>query len=217
MKEAISFLAWATSVCAGTIISQGGSGASYPLGYYAPYGTSNNPGIGVVSWTQTQAYSNVTISANIWQVFGYGSGTTNFYLVTAIGSGTTFAQYGVAQGSTSSLPFSPGLVTLFNLSTLGPGTYYLVIASDAVNSSWTYPFPNSSNPTRAAGVTYGGAFGARGSDVNTSYAPGSQMSSLTLGFGFSVTADPIPEPRDTVFAGLALLGLAMVLRKKLEY
>lgn len=206
-----------------TIVSQTGNNtASYPLGYYAPYGSTNNPGVGAVSWTQTDTFTNVTISANIWQVNGYTPGTTHAYLVSAIGNGTTFGTTGVAQATITSLPINPSLLPVLTVSTLGPGTYYLVIDSDAVNSSWTYGYQAPSTVTTAAGVTFGGNFGARGSSVNTSYSPGSsffQFSSGIVPFSFSVTTDTpstdstnTPEPATFALTALALLAATCVRR-----
>ncbi|HEY3839353.1 MAG TPA: hypothetical protein VGL72_22425, partial [Bryobacteraceae bacterium] len=117
-----------------TIIqSSGNAGASVPIGYYAPYVQYNlTPAVVGVEWSQTAAYSNVDVKANLFTVGG--GGIVNYELVDAIGPGTSFAANGITRGSVST-PANPTDVDLFQLPSLGPGTYFLVLDSPTPNTA----------------------------------------------------------------------------------
>jgi len=194
---------------ASTIIqSAGNSEASVPLGFYAPY---NTPTVFAVSWTQTSSYNDVSVFANL---FTPGGGAVDYTLTTAVGPNTSFAQDGIVSGSVST-PANPTDVELFTLPTLAAGTYYLVLDSPAANTSWQYNFPYQAagNYTTAPGVTFLGDQQAQFTSINTSYTPGSTFSTVVLPVEFSVTGTAAPEPRLSAGIGLALVGMAILLRK----
>jgi hypothetical protein len=108
---------------------------------------------GVVSWTQTNTYYDVKITAPLYSVATDDTGTA--YLTRRMGPGTTLAD----QVATAPVAFpgyqNPSEVVLFTGLTLGPGTYYLFITGGTNYwSSWT----GTDQPTLAtdAGVTHNG-------------------------------------------------------------
>lgn len=198
---------------AATIIqSSGNSEASVPLGYYAPYAQYNlTPIVFEVAWTQTSDYTDVDVFANLFT--SGGPGTVDYALVDAIGPGTSFAADGIVSGTVST-PANPTDVELFQLPFLAAGTYYLVLDSNVANTSWQYNYPLQSNFTMDTGVSYVGAGWAAGSSINTSYTPGSSFSGVSYPVEFQVTGNvATPEPATFGGVGLALVGVAMALRR----
>jgi len=199
------------------VTEPGNYAASFPLGYYQPYGSTNNPGVGAVSWIQTAGFQDVTISATLWQVNqGQPPGTINFELVDAIGAGTSFAQNGIAEGSVSPA-FNPTDTTLVTLPSLGPGTYYLVIDSQTANTSWSYGYPSGGTLAADPSVSFNGDYVSRGAGVNGSYTPGSGFIEAPIPFEFSVVAAgaaAVPEPSTGV---LALTGVAAQLARRYRW
>jgi hypothetical protein len=193
---------------AATIIqSSGDSGASVPLGFYAPYGTAT---VYAVSWSQSSSYSNVTVSANLFNVGG--GGTVDYTLATAIGPGSSFSQDGIVHGAVGT-PANPTDVTLFTLGNLAAGTYYLVLDSATPNSAWQYNFPFQSNYTSAPGVTFLGDQQAQFGSINSAYTAGSAFSPINYPVEFSVTGTPSAVPEPNLFGGIALIGMAMAMRR----
>ncbi len=200
---------------ASTIVqSTGNSEASEPLGYYAPYAPYGiTPTVYAVEWTQTSAFTNVDVFANL---FTPGSpGTVDYSLVTAIGPGTTFAADGIVHGSATT-PTNPTDVDLFHLSSLGPGTYYLVLDSPVPNTSWLYNYPFQGNYTTAPGVAFIGDQWSSGAAINSAYTPGSSFSGTSIAVEFQVTGTAVtPEPATFGVTGLAIAGAVMfTLRKR---
>lgn len=106
-----------------------------------------------VSWTQTNAYLDVSISARLYSVAEGDRGTA--YLTTRTGPGTTSADQ-VAVASFS-FPINPSPIVLFSNLTLGPGTYYLIVAG--ATNYWSDWFGSSgANVTLDEGVTHNGNF-----------------------------------------------------------
>ena len=196
---------------ASTIVqSSGNSLASVPLGYYAPYGTAT---VFAVSWSQTSAFDNVTVSANLFN--GGGGGTVDYTLADAIGPATTFAQDGIVRGSVTT-PANPSNVALFTLSYLAAGTYYLVLDSPTAGSGWQYNFPFQSNYTTAPGVSFLGDQEAQFGNIDTAYTAGSTFSGIGFPVEFAVTGSPaVPEPDLLTAVALALCGMAFA-RKRLQ-
>jgi hypothetical protein len=190
---------------AATIIqSNGNSGGSVPLGYYAPYAPNNTPIVYAVEWTQTAAFTNIDVTANL---FTPGSpGTVNYALVTALGAGTTFAADGIIRGSATT-PANPANVDLFHLASLGPGTYFLVLDSPVANTSWQYNFPITGNYTMANGVAFDGDQMSSASSINASYTPGSSFFGVGLPVEFAVTGTATPEPATFGLLAMALAGV----------
>ena len=196
-----------------TIIqSSGNSEASVPLGYYAPYASFNGtPIVFAVGWTQSSAYSNVDVFANL---FTPGSnGTVDYALVTQIGPGTSFTADGIVRGSVST-PTNPTDVDLFHLDTLPAGTYYLVLDSPTPNTSWQYNYPYQTNNTTDTGVNYLGSAWAYGPSIYSSYTAGSNFSGVNIPVEFRVSGTAAaPEPATFGGTGLVLVGLSLVLRR----
>lgn len=203
----------AHAAAASTIIqSSGDSEASEPLGYYAPYASSGiTPIVYAVEWTQTSTYDNVDVFANLFT--SGGNGTVDYSLVTAIGPGTTFAADGIVHGSVTA-PANPTDVQLFQLPSLGPGTYFLVLDSPTPNTSWDYNFPIQGSYAAASGVTFLGDDWSAGASIDTSYTPGSTFSGTTLPVEFLITGTlATPEPATFGLIGGALMGIGIVLSR----
>jgi hypothetical protein len=126
-------------------------------------GNAGNMATGIVtakSWTQTQGYTNVSISAAIDDLNTFPVPFPNFtvYLTTTDGPGTTTAQE-IAHASVVAplvSPWTTTLTPLFTGLTLPPGTYYLTIYGDPNGpalgpSCWTYS--NSPVITADSGVS----------------------------------------------------------------
>lgn len=198
---------------ASTIVqSIGNSEASEPLGYYAPYAPYGiTPIVYSVEWSQTSTFTDVDVSANLFT--SGGTGIVDYTLVTEIGSGTSFAANGIIHGSTAT-PSNPANVDLFQLSSLGPGTYFLVLDSPVANTSWQYSYPIQGDYTTAPGVTFLGDQWSSGTSINTAYTPGSSFSGTSLPVEFAVTGtQATPEPATFGVTALAILGLAVVVSK----
>jgi len=218
MKHITSFLAACMLLGAGanatTIVqSSGNSEASVPLGYYAPYASSGQtPIVYAVEWSQDTTYNNVDVSANL---FTPGSpGTVDYTLVTAIGAGTTFAADGIVRGTVTT-PTNPADVNLFQLSSLGPGTYYLVLDSPVADTSWQYNVPIQGSYTTAAGVAFLGDQWSSGSSIDSGYTAASSFSGTSLPVEFAVTGTAAtPEPATFALTGIALAVGLMCLRRK---
>jgi hypothetical protein len=181
------------------------------MGYYAPYAQFGlTPNVFALGWTQTSDYVNVDVFANLFTP-GF-NGTVNYELVKAIGSGTSFAANGIVRG-TATTPINPADVDLFHPTSLGAGTYYLVLDSPNAGTSWLYNFPGSGSYTSAQGVSFNGDFWAPGAAINTTYSPGSSFSGNVFPVQFLVTGTvAAPEPATFGVTGLALMGLGMILR-----
>lgn len=193
--------------------SSGNSQASVPLGYYAPYGTAT---VYAVSWSQSSAYTDVDVFANLFNAGG--GGIVDYTLTTAIGPTTSFALDGIVSGSVTT-PANPADVELFQLPALGAGTYYLVLDSPTPGSAWQYNFPFQPSYTTAPGVTFLGDQQAQFTAINNSYTAGSSFSTIGYPVEFEVTGSPsstVPEPNYFAAIGLALVGVAAALRKPVK-
>ena len=186
--------ALAASSQAGTIASETGT---YGYGY-----TANGQNTVAITWTQTQAYQNVTISAPL---YGFGSSTTTLVQLTnALGSGTTAAANQIASATVTDSIGSPSFVTLFTGLSLGPGTYY-VVASQGF--AW---YGNTTGTTTGAAGVSGIANLYTTAGVN-SYAPSSTFG-VDPGnqFFFSVTGNAVastPEPASTLMVCVSIVGM----------
>jgi len=209
----VPLLMWAGLVQlagAATIIqSSGNSEASVPLGYYSPYGTAT---VFAVSWSQSSAYSNVAVFANLFNAGG--GGTVDYTLATAIGPSTSFAQDGIVQGSVAT-PANPTDLELFTLPELAAGTYYLVLDSPTPGSAWQYNFPFQSNYTTAPGVSFQGDQQSQFGSIDGAYTAGSTFSAINFPVEFSVTGSPspVPEPNFCLVLGLLLIAMAVHSRR----
>ncbi|MGA3133101.1 MAG: hypothetical protein ABSD59_20060 [Terracidiphilus sp.] len=198
--------------------SSGNSDASQPLGYFAPYVPYGlTPTVYAVEWSQTATYTGVDVTANL---FTSGSpGVVDYSLVTEIGTGTTFATSGIIQGSVTT-PINPADVNLFDLSSLGPGTYFLVLSSPVPDTAWQYndPFSSASYST-ASGVTFLGDEWSNGTSTDSAYGPGSSFTRATVPVEFQVTGTivPTPEPAPLGMCLIAIGGFAIFTSRERRY
>lgn len=177
-----------------------------------------------MSWTQTTASSNVTLSAILDSNVGVTS--AKWYVTEAIGLGTTLSDV-VFSGTYS----PPPILTLsqFNFNTaprtvlgtgldFGAGTYYLVldgpIGQFINNAEWIGDF-TSITTTLAPGFSIGGYSYASNSNE---FAPASPfvLTSDNLKFVFELDAvnRAVPEPTSLALLTLGLAGLGFTRRRK---
>ena len=171
----------------------------------------------VSSWSDTGAYSDVSISA----VLGTGAGGTHVfaYLMNQIGPGTTALANQIASATITPVTgFETD--TLFSGLALSPGTYYLVLTGTFA----TLPAPNwfqsdTAVVTTDTGVTRGAEeVASLGGGVNTGYVPASTFAvqgcgtpaSCTVNLlvsvtGNSTTAAPEPSSLGLVFGGALVI------------
>lgn len=199
-----------------TIVSRGGdSGTSEPLGYYPSLAPDYTPAVFAVSWTQANAYQNVTFAATMFDSDyipsgdpAYLGGYVNYELVNAIGPGTSYAANGIAQGRTF-IGDTIESETLFTLPYLAAGKYYLVLDGSGslslMYNSFGSPAPP---PITGDGVTFNGDFWSLADSRDTAYTPGSSFSPANLPGEFSVTAAGVATPEPAAWA-LVLIGLGI--------
>jgi PEP-CTERM motif len=205
------FAGIATQFASATTIIQslGNSGGAEPLGYYAPYGSAE---VAAAGWTQTSTYTNIDVAVSL--LTPPGNSIIDYTLVTAIGPGTSFAQDGIVQGSVT-VPYTYGSVDLFQLPSLGPGTYFLVLDSPSNNTTWLYNYPIGANYVKDAGVSLVGNYVVLGSGIDNTYTPASSFTGYGFPTEFSVTGTlvPAPEPATLGLFGLSLIGVAVVTKR----
>jgi hypothetical protein len=172
-----------------------------------------------VSWTQSVASSNVTLSVVITSNVGPATGA--WYVANAIGPGSTAAN--VVSSGTYSLPgalppaqfddfdLAPRVVLGSGLS-FAPGTYFLVLDGPAgvffSNADWAGDaFATSSV---APGFSLGSYFFT---DNPAAFAPSGAFAAITeqVLFAFDLDGDtaviPLPASLPLLAAGLAVFGL----------
>lgn len=163
----------------------------------------------VVSWTLTGSWTNVAIAASLTSSTAGRTGSA--YLTNQIGPGTTIANQIATTGFTFAQvgnAFDVSYVNLLSGLTLGPGTYYLVLASANTVSD--------SGISGGSGVTYSTAAGVSvgpmqlSNIVNAGFPPASTgISTSTVGNRFfTVNGDPVPEPSTVFLFGGGLLAFA---------
>jgi hypothetical protein len=166
---------------------------------------NNSLGVEYMSWTQSSAFTNVSISATFLDWSGNSSipATGTAYLMDAVGPSATAANViaGPIPISTSSATFTP--VTLFTGLTLFADTYYLVISGDS-NLDWASDF--TAAVTLGSGVTQPAQPESYADDVNVNNAffPSSVFTHpANDSFLMSVTGSPltvaVPEPANWMF------------------
>lgn len=163
-----------------------------------------------IEWTATQSYSNVTISADLFDASNYTGSAIIAYLTSAIGSNATGGNGFISD--VSDMPSSsPTFTNLFSGLTLSAGNYYLILAPYSVAdvSNWTATSAATINTDSS--VTFDGELGASpnfGGAFNSSYPPASDFVPIgNESVLFQVTGDVVPEPSNLfALAAMALLG-----------
>ncbi len=203
----------APALLATTIIEQdGNSAADVPLGYYAPYVQYGfTPTVAAVGWRQNTTFQNIDVAATLF--IAGGGETLNYSLVNAIGPGTSFALNGITQGTIDFTdPFNTiRSADLFQLPSLGPGNYFLVLDSPTPNDGWSYGYSTSPPPITSPNVNFIGSYAAFGpSVIDSAYTPVSNFNGINTGLEFTVTGTEAGAPEPST-AGLLILGIACLL------
>ena len=180
------------------------------------------------SWSESKAYTSVTIAALVDSAAVGQTPTADAYLTTRIGPGTTatdeiaHARFTVPALLPVCAPSSCGaIVTLFSGLSLGPGDYFLTMGPDATSSDIAGWFPALTpfNPivVEDTGVSDGATFFA---SIPASYAPASAFGPFpeegTVAMIFTVTgtaATSTPEPATAALIGFGALYLVRSKRK----
>jgi hypothetical protein len=220
-----AFLALLLSIsgaaCAIPIVSVTGSGQ--PTGFAIGTGNSGEQILGI-SWTATESYTNVAITALLSASGGSGAGAFRglAHLTTTAGPGTTSAaQVTVSQFNVTLAPADRDYVQLFSGLTLGPGGYFLILEAlpGSLGNWWTEP---TQVITLDTGVVLNSSIGSANSAIDQTFAPASSFVVYNNGFpwSFIVTGDrvqAVPEPPGMTLLLAAMIGaLAGVRRRSLR-
>jgi hypothetical protein len=194
--------AWASTIV--TSLSGGSSGS--------------DEGLQVVSWTETDSYTDVTIGANIGVDNGNPSeeATGTAYLMMKIGAGTTMTEeLASAPVSVKGNPGLDSMTTIFSGLSLGPGTYYLVIDPSSVNLPSSMDWDEAGTPTQTFGTGASDVMAFTATTTNAAFPPANTFASDPFTPIFSVTGDlgvitsPTPEPSTTILLACGLAALAV--------
>jgi len=154
-----------------------------------------------VGWAQTNAYSDVRVSARLGSGGGIGQ-TGRAYLTTQIGPGTSVANE--VASTNFKFPLQGSEVTLFQGINLAAGSYYLSIIGDSSTwgSCWLkgiplddrgIPVDGTNFVIAAADVSFLGTFGAAGGITSSYYPASPTFPDSSIPPEFSVTGTPLPS------------------------
>jgi hypothetical protein len=174
-------------------------------------------------WSQTQTYTNVSISVAL---FSWTPGNTfniTAYLTTATGpSATTALATDVFSGQTADA--TPQNFLLFSGLTLGPGSYYVTLAgSDNIGAQpgalWPTECDSGCPITEDTGIVLldqnfaNGSFGSQ----NPSFPPGSTFVTGPSPVNLLITADSnsgVPTPEPSAIAQMLAAFTALLLARR---
>ena len=217
-------IAVALSSPAAVLIQSDSATASF-LGVFS---NGNGSKANYVSFTTTDSYTNVAISAAL-TAFGSPdpavyNGLLEIYLTAGIGPGTTNALEVASANINVSLPASSVAnpasyvpVLLLSGLSLGPGTYYLTLAAPTTTDSfwWATNEAPAMNITTAPGITLSTTTGYAPQAFLDPYAPASGFSTQpdTVSW-ITVTGDlagaSVPEPSALLLTPLAWIAIRRV-------
>jgi hypothetical protein len=172
--------------------------------------------IAATSWSQTNAYADVSIAALVDSAVVGQTPTADAYLTTEIGPGTTVADE-IARSRfmvPAVLPICSAnacgaYVTLFSTLSLGPGTYFVTMGPDPSSIGTVGWFP-ALNPTVVTdtGVSEGASFFASAANI---YPPASAftVSPFAMDFIVTGTAVSIAEPDTATMISFAALFIVL--------
>jgi hypothetical protein len=176
-----------------------------------------------VSWTQTDAFSGLTIQASIGSAINSFT-TATAYLTDAIGPGQTVAaevlapvNLAVPVGDT----FGPlPLTTIFSDIDLGPGTYYLILTAPPgteplfTGSPMVWQIASQPVISTISSLHFDGTSIALGSNVN-SFIPASSF--VTDPRDLPIFQVTTPEPKPVTLMLIVLVSLAAVKLSKSQF
>lgn len=165
--------------------------------------------VNMAAWSQTDLYSNLTISAELDGVGSTINGTA--YLMAQVGPGATTAnQIASDNFIVSALPFGPDLTTLFTGLTLGPGTYYLVIT--ASGGGWEISDASATTVMAPGVALVDGNYTTYPSNIDQPYPPDDTFTSAPESNNLEFIVST-PEPGVSALFTFGFFSLAVIYRK----
>jgi len=205
----ILFQAVASIASAAIIVDIGpNSGTSFRVG-------GPNSQVEAMSWTQSGAYTGVSISALVGSIDG-SSETVSAYLTTSVGPG---AGAPIATSSVTVASFAnEGAIApaaLFSGLTLNAGSYYLTLFNPNTTGNVNLRWARGTAVAFGAGVSGNGEYFSNATNGVPNTANPWQSTFVTSGLydnGFTVTGTTVPEPGSLLLVSSALVTLGVASR-----